>query len=498
MTAAVLVILSRCGITGASCAALAAALRSSRSLLELDLGDNKLGDAGATLICDALKHPDTRLQKINLSWCGITSASCAALAAALRSNRSLLELDLRLNLLDKNALGEDGAFLICDALKHPDTRLQKIGLSGCHVTSASCAALAAALHSSRSLLELDLHVNALGEAGATLICDALKHPDTRLQKINLSSCRITGASCAALAAALRSNRSLLDLDLSYNELQGDAGATLICEALKHPDTRLQKINLHRSGITGASCAALAAALCSNRSLLELNLSRNDLGDAGVTLICDAFKHRDTRLQRINLSQCGITGDSCAALAAVLRSNRSLLELYLGGNVLGVAGASLLCDALKHPDTRLQKISLCGCEITGASCAALAAALRSSRSLLELDLHVNALGDTGVTLIFDALKHPDTRLQKIGLYRCGITGASCAALAAALRSNRSLLELDLSWNDLSDTGATLICDALKHPDTRLQKIRLAKYSINSSVIDDLKGARPGLEIVEDDF
>ncbi|XP_078504507.1 uncharacterized protein LOC144763080 [Lissotriton helveticus] len=93
---------------------------------------------------------------------------------------------------------------------------------------------------------------------------------------------------------------------------------------------------------------------------------------------------------------------------------------------------------------------------------------------------------------------DTRLQKISLQFCEITGASCAALGTALLSNRSLLELGLSRNVLGDTGLSLICDALKEPDSRLQKIKLSKSSISSSVIDELKSARPELEIVEDDF
>ncbi|XP_078528378.1 NACHT, LRR and PYD domains-containing protein 3-like [Lissotriton helveticus] len=309
------------------------------------------------------------------------------------------------------------------------------------------------------------------------LCAVLKDPRSSLRELSLFDCGITSASYATLAVALRSNRSLLDLDLGANKLLGDAGATLICDALKEPDTRLQKIRLFDCSITSASCAALAAALRSSRSLLDLDLSVNPLGDAGGTLICDALKHPDTRLQKISLSECGLTAASCAALASSLSSICSLLDLVLSHNSLGDAGATLIIDTLKEPDTRLQKICLSECGITGTSCAALAAALRSNCSLLDLDLGYNALGVAGVSLICDALKHPDTRLQKIRLHGCSITGASGAALAAALRSNRSLLELDLSLNDLSDAGATLIWDALKHPDTRLQKIR--DLQVNSS-------------------
>ncbi|XP_078518912.1 ribonuclease inhibitor-like [Lissotriton helveticus] len=455
--------LHSCEITGASCAALAAVLRSNCSLLELDLSYNKLGDPGVSLLWEALKHPDTRLQKIRLRKCGITDASCAALAAFLPSNCSLLELDLSQNYRD-----DAGLSLLCDALKHPDTRLQKIGLGLCAMPNDSCEALAASLRTNRSLLDLDLSDNDLDDAGVSLLCDALKHPDTQLQNINLYMCVMPNDPCAALAAALHFNHYLLELELSNNYV-GDADASLICDTLKHPNTRLQKIHLGLCAMLKAPCAALAAALRTNHFLLDLDLSNNDLGDAGATLFWEALKHPDTRLQKINLSDCWITSASCAAQAAFLSSNRSLLDLDLSENKLGDAGATLLWEALKHPDTRLQKISLDNCGITSASCAALATSLRSNRSLLELTLNRNKLGGAGATLLCDALKHPDTRMQKMSLYRCEITGASCAALAAALRSNCSLLELTLIGNYLYDFDLSMIRDALKHSDSWLQKI-----------------------------
>ncbi len=54
-----------CDVTDEGCAALSSALRSNSShLRELDLNDNKVGDAGLKMISDGLKDPRCKLEKL--------------------------------------------------------------------------------------------------------------------------------------------------------------------------------------------------------------------------------------------------------------------------------------------------------------------------------------------------------------------------------------------------------------------------------------------------
>ncbi|CAM5119488.1 unnamed protein product [Eretmochelys imbricata] len=349
--------LESCRVTAAACGDLADVLTTSQRLTELILGGNSLGDSGVRLLCEGLKHPNCKLQRLNLDCCGVTAVGCGDLAAVLTTSQSLTELNL-----GNNQMGEAGVRLLCEGLKHQNCKLQKLQLESCGVTAAGFGDLAALLTTSQSLTELDLWGNELGEAGVRLLCEGLKHPNCKLQKLHLEFCRFTAAACGDLAAVLTTSQSLTELSLTTNEL-GDAGVRLLCEGLKHPNCKLQKLHLEECGVTAAACGDLAALLTTSQSLTELDLASNELGDAGVRLLCEGLKHPNCKLQRLDLEFCRFTAAACGDLAALLTTSQSLTELDLGNNQMGEAGVWLLCEGLKHRNCKLQRLDLNSLHVT---------------------------------------------------------------------------------------------------------------------------------------
>uniref|UniRef100_A0A8C1P6Q8 NACHT domain-containing protein n=1 Tax=Cyprinus carpio TaxID=7962 RepID=A0A8C1P6Q8_CYPCA len=119
----------------------------------------------------------------------------------------------------------------------------------------------------------------------------------------------------------------------------------------------RSVQLYDCGVTDEGCAALASALGSNPShLRELNLSGNKLEVSGLNLLSDELKDLHCRLEKLKLRDCGVTDEGCAALASALRSNPShLRDLNLSGNKLGASGVKLLSDLLKDPRCKLEKL-----------------------------------------------------------------------------------------------------------------------------------------------
>uniref|UniRef100_A0A668A485 NACHT domain-containing protein n=1 Tax=Myripristis murdjan TaxID=586833 RepID=A0A668A485_9TELE len=114
-----------------------------------------------------------------------------------------------------------------------------------------------------------------------------------------------------------------------------------------------------------------------------------------------------------------------------------------------------------------------CNLSERSCAALASVLSSqSSSLRELDLSNNQLQDSGVKLLSAGLESPHCRLETLRLSGCLLTQEGCASLASALSSNPShLRELDLSYNHPGDSGVKLLSAGLEDPTWRLEDLRM---------------------------
>ncbi|XP_028328353.1 NACHT, LRR and PYD domains-containing protein 3-like [Gouania willdenowi] len=122
----------------------------------------------------------------------------------------------------------------------------------------------------------------------------------------------------------------------------------------------------------------------------------------------------------------------------------------------------------------KKAELSSCGLSKKSCVALSSVLSLQSSRLKaLDLSNNELQDSGVKLLCEGLKSPHCKLDSLSLSGCLITEVGCASLAAALSSNASTLkDLDLSNNLLQDSGVKLLCEGLKSPHCKLDSLRLS--------------------------
>ncbi|XP_033182531.1 NLR family CARD domain-containing protein 3-like [Anabas testudineus] len=120
-----------------------------------------------------------------------------------------------------------------------------------------------------------------------------------------------------------------------------------------------------------------------------------------------------------------------------------------------------------------KALLSGCNLSERSIEALSSVLSCQSSRLrELDLSNNDLQDSGVKLLSAGLKKQHCILEILRLSGCLITEEGCASLASALSSNPShLRELDLSYNHPGDSGVKLLSAGLKDPHWSLDTLML---------------------------
>ncbi|XP_064175091.1 protein NLRC3-like isoform X1 [Anguilla rostrata] len=130
---------------------------------------------------------------------------------------------------------------------------------------------------------------------------------------------------------------------------------------------------------------------------------------------------------------------CSALAFVLLMSEKILDEFdLKTYNTSAAGYQRLLPVVGN----CRKAILNRCDLTEKSCEIVASALQSSNSpLRDLDLSNNNLGDSGVKLLCAGLMSPNCKLQR----------------------------LDLSYNNLGDSGVKLLCAGLMSPNCKLQTL-----------------------------
>ncbi|XP_051798431.1 NLR family CARD domain-containing protein 3-like [Acanthochromis polyacanthus] len=126
----------------------------------------------------------------------------------------------------------------------------------------------------------------------------------------------------------------------------------------------------------------------------------------------------------------------------------------------------------------KKVLLSGCDLSERSCGALSSVLSSqSSSVTELDLTNNNLQDSGVESLSAGLESPHCKLEALRLSGCLVTEEGCASLASALSLKTSnLRELDLSYNHPGDSGEKMLRAKVEDPHCRLETLRVTPAGV----------------------
>ncbi|XP_036420110.1 uncharacterized protein LOC118803727 isoform X2 [Colossoma macropomum] len=231
-----------------------------------------------------------------------------------------------------------------------------------------------------------------------------------------------------------------------------------------------KDKFSKKELSPAQCSAVAYMhLKSQYVREELDLKKYNTSEEGYRRLIPAM----TNCRKAQFAGCNLSVQSIKTLSAALQTENSLKELDLSNNNLQDSGVELLSAGLKSSHCKLEILRLALCNFGEKSCKNLGSVLQTeTSSLKELDISNNELHDSGVELLSAGLKSSHCKLEILRLSGCMVREEGCSSLVSALNLNPSYLkELDLSYNLPLESGVKLLSARLEDPHCTLNTLRV---------------------------
>ncbi|XP_060840140.1 leucine-rich repeat-containing protein 45-like isoform X2 [Rhopalosiphum padi] len=170
---------------------------------------------------------------------------------------------------------------------------------------------------------------------------------------------------------------------------------------------------------------------------------------------------------LNLKSTTITKHSCSLIAKTLKYASTINILNLSDCLLPVNGLKDILNSVNYL-TNLKILNLKGNQIGNTLTTYISKILLNNNNITELRLDWNNIGDSVDT--FSQLCHSlksNTVLNILILANNNLCQTCGYHLAKMLNINKSLKNIDLSWNCVGETGAELLMKSLKNNEILLE-------------------------------
>ncbi|XP_048577148.1 F-actin-uncapping protein LRRC16A isoform X2 [Nematostella vectensis] len=409
----------------------------------------------------------------------LSSDVCDAVLRVLKKSTSIEEL-----VLDGVSLGRDYFQKMALALtSNPKSALNVMDLSNNSMEDRGLSHLTGVIGKlPQGLAALTLAENNFTSKGSQSLGQALKgskYMDSSLKRLNLSKNPLKSEGVLALSDFLANPNALTHLDLSYTECALDVlfGALMrgCVQNLMHLHLAgnlfttkkkdatiplpfqqffsmaqvLEVVNVSDCRLPADAVRAILLGLSENSALveIELNLSKNELRSSGAAALAEHLP-KVANIKKLDISENGLESDLVKVFES-LGSNQSIKQLYVGQNFEKKnpnATLEALVQLISEENSHINTLSIADSRLK-QDVTPLLDALGTNETLVELDISGNQMGDEGARILAKALQL-NTKLRKLHWDRNGTTRRGFGDISAALASNHALHSLPTPLIDVS--------------------------------------------------
>lgn len=205
------------------------------------------------------------------------------------------------------------------------------------------------------------------------------------------------------------------------------------------------------------------------TILNIDISRKRIGEAGIQVLSDAIiRNRTVTTLNLNISRDRIGEAGAQAMANAIIENRTIrsLNLNISRNRIGKAGAQVLADAIMRNESIINlNLDVSQNRIGDEGAQSISGAIMINKTMKRLDINFiyNRIGDAGAQAIANVIMINEaiTNLS-INLHRNLITEIGIQHIANAIVLNKTITTLNIYIyrNIIDFSGAQFIYNIIE--------------------------------------
>ncbi|EAS00696.2 hypothetical protein TTHERM_00794220 (macronuclear) [Tetrahymena thermophila SB210] len=411
------------------------------SLFEAKCADNKLKILPQQLfkfvdkLKSQIKKGSLNLQELQL---GVQSSKKVI---QLLKNNSKSKYQFSKLLLAKNNFGDQGIQLLCNFLnKQRRSNIVHLDISNNNITSEGIKQVVKMVSLNQNIISLDIssydgyNRNRLSRSACIALSQYIAQTEV-LQFLKMQNCCIGPQGLFSLSKGFAANRSIISLDISKNDI-------------------------------GKDCSQCFESILSHSKIMELNLRGNFLGDQSITKIGELLKPglKMCVLNILDISNNKLTSDGINNFFESIQKNQYLERLILDQNNLR-GGLPEIIQFLQE-NSNITYLSMIDCCIYPEVVESIATGLSRNNSLKSLILSKNFIKDQGAEMIAQSMKYDpnlitNRRLKMLDLSKCAIEDYGGQVLSDAFKSHQGIIEISLCHNLLGDASGFSLIDLARN-------------------------------------
>jgi Ran GTPase-activating protein (RanGAP) involved in mRNA processing and transport len=243
---------------------------------------------------------------------------------------------------------------------------------------------------------------------------------------------------------------------------------LLLKQLRLNDRSVKKVNIQCKKLPIAYLNAFFTLLVTNNFVTHVVISKCNITDEVIAPLT-AFLRSNKTVIDLDISKNKLSDSSCSEIAASLVAQQALRRLVLEGNPFTENGLQLICNVIPSTNLQVLKVGKISLGEVGANSVAKML-MNSNCTLRKLDLRSCNLASIGTSILSEAIVL-NKSLETLCLGKNNIDDSAVQYIVAAIRDNDSLLSLDLQYNPITDTGAKAIAKCLDENNYSIRRIKL---------------------------